>query len=257
VLQDINDVTSAHLASHDTVVHLAAVAHTHATSDDDIWRCNVDGTRKLHRAALEAGVGHFIFISSIKALAESSDMPLTPDSMLAPEDVYGRSKHAAETYLAEANGPATSIVRIPLVYGDGVKGNFHTLERVAKLPLPLPFGGLTNKRSYVCVDNLCGAIEAIIRKPPEGYRVFHVADRETLSITEVLTIVRNAAGRSPSLFRLPLPLLTILCELVLGRDRTFKLLGKLEMDIRETTRTLDWQPSITMSRYFDARSKSN
>jgi nucleoside-diphosphate-sugar epimerase len=107
------------------------------------------GTLSLASQAAAAGVSRFIFMSSVKALAErSGSRPLRPDDAPAPEDAYGRAKLAAELGLAQIQadtGLNIVTLRPPLIYGPRAKGNFALLVRVVRRGLPLPFASLTNR----------------------------------------------------------------------------------------------------------------
>ena len=129
------------LVDVDVVIHCAAQAHVmdhSANNGADIYRdINVDGTLHLARQAIAAGVRRFIFISSIKVNGESTydSQPFTHNCAAAPEDAYGRSKQAAEDGLRKLvtnSSMELVIIRPPLVYGPGVKGNFLSLLTIAK-----------------------------------------------------------------------------------------------------------------------------
>ena len=127
---DTNWSSALHQVS--IVYHLAARTHVlHETACDayaEYRRINVEGTRSLAQAALHAGVRRMVFLSSIKVTGERTDgRPFTEDTPPQPEDAYGVSKWEAEQALcavARDTNLETVILRPPLVYGPGVKGNF-------------------------------------------------------------------------------------------------------------------------------------
>ena len=130
------------LAGMDAVVHLAGIAHIGTDVSDETYdRVNHLATAALARAAATAAVKRFVFVSSIRAQSGThADHPLTESDPPQPTEAYGRSKLAAEEAV-RASGVPYTILRPVLVYGRGAKGNLAHLLRLARLPLPLPFGG--------------------------------------------------------------------------------------------------------------------
>src|SRR5690606_37438681 len=113
----------------------------------------------------------------------------------APEDAYGLSKLEAEKgliQLATETGMEVVIIRPPLVYGPGVKGNFASMARLVEKGLPLPFGAINNKRSLVSIDNLVDLIIRCIEHPEAANQIFLAGDGEDLSTTELLRSVAKA-----------------------------------------------------------------
>ena len=201
------------LSGVSTVVHLAALAHTpQGVTDRHYDLVNRAATEALARAAAKAGVAHFVFVSSIRAQSgPSAGHVLDETDDPCPVDAYGRSKLAAEAAVAAAGIPCT-ILRPVLVYGPQVGGNMERLMALAASRLPLPFGGLQNRRSLLAVDNLNAAIRFALARPPAARDTYVVADPEPLSIADILTILRAAAGRRPGLLALPAPLVLGLCR---------------------------------------------
>jgi nucleoside-diphosphate-sugar epimerase len=211
--EDGVDWTQA-LAGANAVVHLAALAHTpKGVTYQHYDLINRAATEALARAAAKAGVAHFVFVSSIRAqCGPSADHVLDETDAPCPVDAYGRSKLAAEAAVAAAGVPCT-IFRPVLVYGPQVGGNMEKLMALAASRLPLPFGGLENRRSLLAVDNLNAAIRFALARPPAEPDLYVVADPEPLSIADILTALRAAAGRQPGLLALPAPLVLGLCRL--------------------------------------------
>ncbi len=145
----------------DAVVHLAArVHHPNEEHAVELYRnVNVEGTLHLARSAASMGVRQFIFLSSIHVNGRSTEGrgPFTEADALTPRGVYGKSKAAAESGLramAQDQGMHITVVRPPLVYGAGAKGNFDLLVRAVRRGIPLPFGLVRNRRAFVSVENL-------------------------------------------------------------------------------------------------------
>lgn len=140
-------------------------------------RVNVEGTLNLAWQAVKAGVKRFVYISSIKVNGEqtSTNLPFVADGPCAPEDPYGISKLEAERglqMLASETGLEVVIIRPPLVYGPGVKGNFASMLKLIEKGLPLPLGSVDNKRSLVAIDNLVDLIVTCISHPLAANQVF-------------------------------------------------------------------------------------
>jgi nucleoside-diphosphate-sugar epimerase len=205
------------LSGVDAVVHLAALAHTpRGVTEHHYDLINRATTEALARAASKTGVAHFVFVSSIRAQSgPSADHVLDETDEPRPVDAYGRSKLAAEAAVAAAGIPCT-IFRPVLVYGPQVGGNMERLVALAASRLPLPFGGLENRRSLLAVDNLSAAIRFALARPPAGPQTYVIADPDPVSIADILTVLRAAAGRRPGLLALPAPLVLGLCRLAGG-----------------------------------------
>ena len=189
----------------DAVVHLAGIAHTFA--DDDLYdRINHQATAALARAAKACGV-HLVFISSIAAQSGSfSDEELTEDDAPSPINAYGRSKLAAEQAIRASEGSFT-ILRPVVIYGEGEKGNLATIRKIARLPLPLPFGGLKARRSVLSVQNLNSAITTALTDPRARGDTFIVADPVPITVADLIARYRAGFGQPPRLFPIPQGLL--------------------------------------------------
>lgn len=195
---------SAALRGQDVVVHLAARAHVMDDEAPDplveYRRVNVDGTLNLARQAIDAGVRRFVFVSSIKVNGEQTDLgqPFTSDQITAPADAYGISKLEAERgllALGKESGMEVVIIRPPLVYGPGVKGNFATLIKLVEKGFPLPLGAISNKRTLVSLDNLVDLIQVCIDHPAAANEVFLAGDNSDLSTSELLREIGKAVGK--------------------------------------------------------------
>jgi nucleoside-diphosphate-sugar epimerase len=237
------------------IIHLAARVHVMkenaayplATSR----RINVDGTINLVRQAAKAGVQRFIFISSIKVNGENTlpDQPYTTENKPAPTDSYGISKRDAEDelrQLAIQTGMDVVIIRPPLVYGPGVKGNFQTMLRWLKKGVPLPLGAIHNKRSFVALDNLVDLIITCIDHPAATNQTFLAGDGEDLSTPELLQRLGIALGEPAKLLPLPICLLKTGARILGKRDIAQRLCDSLQVDISKTRTVLGWNPPATV-----------
>ncbi len=243
------------VAGQQVVIHTAARAHIMKDEVPDplaeYRKVNVDGTLNLARQAAEAGVRRFIFISSIKVNGEQTPLnqPFTAENTPAPEDAYGISKMEAEQglqALAAETGMEVVIVRPPLVYGSGVKGNFASMIKLVEKGLPLPLGAIHNKRSLVALDNLVDLIITCIEHPDAGNQVFLASDGEDLSTTELLRGVAKAMGKPSRLVPVPAGLLMFGATVLGKKAMAQRLLGSLQVDISKARNLLGWQPPLSV-----------
>lgn len=237
------------------VIHTAARAHIMKDEVADplmeYRRVNVEGTLSLARQAAAAGVKRFIFISSIKVNGESTAFgkPFLASDVPASEDFYGLSKLEAEQgllQLADETGMEVVIIRPPLVYGRGVKGNFASMVKLIEKGMPLPLGAIHNKRSLVGIDNLVDLIIRCIDHPAAANRVLLAGDGEDLSTTELLRAVGKAMGKPVLLIPLPVALLQWGASVLGKRAMAQRLLGSLQVDISQTCELLGWKPPYTV-----------
>lgn len=246
----------AALAGVDVVVHCAARVHvmreTAADPQAEFRRVNRDATLALARAALAAGCRRLVFLSSVKVNGEASapGQPFRADDLPAPQDAYGLSKLEAETgllALAANSALEVVIVRPPLVYGPGVKGNFRTMMRVLRAGWPLPLAAVRNRRSLIAVDNLADLLLCCARHPAAAGRVWMAADGEDLSTPDLLRRLGAALGRKPWLLPVPAGALRAAAALF-GRGAALqRLCASLQVDATPARQLLGWLPPQSVS----------
>ena len=253
-LGDLNQ-SNLDLTGLDVVIHCAARVHimddTSLDPTAEFRRINVNGTLDLAKKCVEAGVRRFIFISSIKVNGEMTEngAAFHHNDLPAPEDAYGGSKAEAEAALralSEETGMELVIIRPPLVYGPGVKGNFASLLRLASKGIPLPLGAVNNARSLVALDNLVDLIVRCVSHPKAAGQVFLVSDGKPVSTTDLLRGI--AAAMNKRCWLLPVPEWVFRAGLGLLGKRAIadRLFGSLVVDISHTKETLDWEPPISL-----------
>jgi UDP-glucose 4-epimerase len=256
VIESIGPETDwdAALAGVDAVVHLAArVHHKHEEHAVRLYRnVNIAGTLHLARCAATAGVRQFIFVSTVLVHGRSNDgrAPFSEDDILTPRGLYGMSKAAAEAglkTLAHDSDMRISVIRPPLVYGAGAKGNFALLSRAVNVGFPLPFAAIRNQRAFLAVQNLASFILQRLTEPGSlsNFEIFLVADREQVSTPEFIERLAKAAGKRPLLFPMPPQLLGSVLSAIGRQDTHDSLIGSLELDISKALAT-GWQPEVSL-----------
>lgn len=243
----------------DVVIHLASRVHIMDEKSNDplieFRKINVDATLKLAQKAINSGVKRFIYLSSIKVNGEESfpTQPFRADDTPSPKDPYGISKYEAETglfRLARESEMEIVIIRPPLVYGPGVKANFKQIMNIVGKGLPLPFGAINNKRSFVALDNLNNFIIKCVNHPSAANQVFLISDGYDLSLTELLKKLSISLNSSTYLFSVPVWWIRFLLRLIGKRNISLRLFGWLQVDISKNKELTGWIPNSNVDEYF-------
>lgn len=240
----------------DTIVHLASRAHVMGEKGSDAeqayYNVNVEGTRSLMKAAGRSKAKHLIYISSIKAVGESSEhgKPLTEESPLMPEDAYGISKAQTEALIQEEAakmGLTWTIIRPPLLYGPGMKGNLPSLAKLVGKGFPLPFGAIReNRRSLLGIDNLISFILfCLANQETTKNQIFHLADPTPVSTRELIELLAKAQDLTPKLLPVPPVLLNICLKMLGKKSLARRLLGSLEVSSAKIEQLCHWTPPIS------------
>lgn len=241
----------------DCVIHLAARTHVideRSADPLDAYRhINVLGTQRLAEQAAAAGVRRFVFLSSIKVNGETTAPlhPFTEEDSPQPQDAYGTTKREAEDALREISARTSMevvVLRPPLVYGPGVKGNFLRLLRLIDRGMPLPLASVNNLRSLVYVGNLVDAIVKCVDSPAAAGKTYLVSDGEDLSTPDLIRKLASAMGRTPRLLPCPPSLLHLGATLLGKRAEVLRLTGSLTMDSTRIRSELGWQPPFSVAQ---------
>ena len=248
---DANDDLAGVFNDKEIVVHVAARAHvmndTAKSPLNEFRHVNTVGTLNLAEKAAISGVKRFIFISTVKVLGEQTEpgQAFKNGDSFNPQDPYSISKVEAEVGLkliGEAHGMEIVIIRPPLVYGKGVKGNFASLLKLTRFPIPLPFGSIQNKRSLVSVKNLVDLIVVCLNHPNAKNQCFLVSDDDDMSTSTLFSRLAEAGGYKAYIFKFPLTLLNISLR-VLGKSPIYeRLCGSMQVNIEYTKSQLSWKP---------------
>ena len=261
-LGDSSDFLRKAFKGVEVVVHTAARVHLMNDNScnplDEFRKINRDATLVLARLAAETGVKRFIFLSSIKVNGELTgpSQPFTPDDVHVPDDPYGLSKYEAEQgllALAQKTKMDVVIIRPPLVYGPGVKGNFASMIKWMNKPLPLPFGAIHNQRSLIALDNLVSFISLCIdleKSSKASNQVFLICDGEDVSTTQLLKKVGQAfslyspLGTKAWLLPVPVCIMASPAKLLGKGDIANRLFGSLTVDSSKARDLLGWKPLV-------------
>ena len=166
-----------------------------------------------------------------------------------PIENYAISKFEAEQALLKISkntGLETVIIRLPLVYGPSVPGNFLRLIKLIKLGIPLPFDNLNNKRSLIGIDNLIDFFVCCLEHPDAAGKIFLVSDGEDLSTTDLLKYMASSMKVTLHLVQLPISLLKFLGTIVGKKKEIDRLLSSLQVDIGYTKEILNWTPPLSV-----------
>lgn len=241
------------LKDTDVVIHLAGRAHQMREKPDSYhlyFETNFDGTVNLALQAAKQGVKRFIFVSSIKAMiSDACETALTENTPCNPLEPYGQSKLKAEIELkkiSEETGMELVILRPPLIYGPGVKGNFESLVRLVKNFGILPLGGLTNRRSLLAIDNLASAIETAMLSATTPGKTYLLSDGEEISTTELVTRIAAVFNPACRIISLPRWLWLLSSRIPLLSVKIARLEGSLPVDSSLFTTDTNWQPATSM-----------
>ena len=242
----------------DLVIHCAAKAHqTDKFSDNGNYsEINTEGTKNLALQAAKKGINKFIFISTIKVYGEvnKDNIPYSLNSKEQPIDSYGKSKLNAEKALykiAEETNMQVIIIRCPLIYGPDVRANFLTLIKIVDKSLPLPFKSIKNKRSIIYLGNLISAIEKSIDFRLKGYQVFIFADKDPVSISEIIKLIAKSLNKKARLLYVPLFLIKLFFSIIAKDEKLKKLISDLTLDTKKSEGILNWQPPFDTSYGID------
>ena len=236
------------LARIDVAVHLAGSAHrpvSPAAAERE-----AEAAAALARAAAAAGVRRLVQVSSIRAMGASTPpgRQFRDDDPPLPDDAYGRAKLETERAVrmaAHGAGLELVILRPPLVYGPGVKGNLRALIGLVASGVPLPFSAVDNRRSLIFLDNLIDLLALACTHPDAGGHVLLACDGVDVSTPELVRSLANGLGRRARLFPVPPTLLAAFCPVPVLGPALARLILSLQVDDAETRRALGWSPVVT------------
>lgn len=259
LLGDINLITSEDLRRYivATGVHAAGLASSSRLEriTDSLQRVNVEGTHSIARAALDAGVVKFVFLSSAKVYGEFSapGKPFSVSSPVRPQSDYAASKYSAELALRDIGKGhmVTMILRLPLVFSPRSKGGIGMLRRALKVRLPIPLAATINKRSVIYLDDVVQLIrECCDLNLVESVIILPMS--KTLSTSELVSELAKEHGYNPIVLKMPRSIVSALMFLAPNSGFLSSMYGNFEISgYQRSTNNLDSIFSGKLSRFID------
>jgi len=233
-------------SNYDVVIHLVAIVHqSQSIPDAEYYKINRDLCIRVAKEARSSGVGQFVFLSTVKVYGDfiPGNGPWHEYSTCNPTDGYGKSKYEAEVKLKqlETKDFTVSIIRTPLVYGQGVKANMYNIIRlINNLPV-LPLGGIENKRNFTYIENLVALLDLIIKESAAG--IFIAMDEGSMSTTQLVRYISKALNKKRYLIPLPGFIVRLGTK---SMPKVFdRLFGSFELNNSHTKQILGFSPPYT------------
>lgn len=196
----------------DAIIHLAGKAHDlkKVSVPQDYYEANSELTKQLFDAFLDSEASVFIFMSTVKAVADTVEGILSEDEVPNPKTHYGIAKQQAEQYILSKKlptGKRVYILRPCMIHGPGNKGNLNLLYQLVAKGLPWPLGAFENQRSFLSIENLCFVIQELLQNEIIPSGVYNVADDEFLSTNELIELLGDCLGKRNSILKIPVSLI--------------------------------------------------
>ena len=212
------DLTAEFWNQQNAFIHLAGKAHDlkNTSEEKDYFEVNTELTIKLFAQFLESTCETFVYMSSVKAVTDEVVGFLEEEIQPNPVTAYGKSKLAAEVYILNQKlpkGKRVYILRPCMIHGPGNKGNLNLLYDFVSKGIPYPFGKYHNERSFVSVENLCFVIKELIENKSIASGVYHVADDDTLSTKQLVTIIGDVIEKPAKVLNLPKSLVNLIAKI--------------------------------------------
>lgn len=209
---------------YDVVFHVAGIAHsdTGNASEDTkalYYQINTELTVEVAKKANAEGVGQFIFMSSMIVFGSGVKAGIHTETVANPDNFYGDSKRQAEIGLMKLRSDLfkVAIIRPPMVYGKGSKGNY---PRLAKLARTVPiFPAVDNVRSMIHIENLCEFVSLLIKYTDDG--IFHPQNEAYVNTSDLVALIAEIHGKKVRLTKIFNPLLKLFSKRIPTIDKVF------------------------------------
>lgn len=194
--------------SQDVVIHLSGKAHDiKNAADSKVYQeANFELTKQIYDGFIESDkTTTFIFISSVKAIADSVDGILTEETEPTPKTDYGISKRNAEQYILEKDLPANKrffILRPCMIHGPENKGNLNLMYNLVVKKIPWPLGNYNNKRSFLCIGNFNFIIKELIINSGLKSNVYNLADDKPLTTNNLVVMIANTLNMRSKILKI-------------------------------------------------------
>ena len=191
----------------DIVIHLAGKAHDlkKVSKPKDYYEANFELTKQLFDAFIVSEASIFIFMSTVKAVADEVKGILSEDEIPDPKTHYGIAKHQAEHYILNKEipeGKRVYILRPCMIHGPGNKGNLNLLYQLVAKGLPWPLGDFKNKRSFLSIENLCFVIKELLENSAIPSGVYQVSDDVPLSTNQLIQLLGTSLNKKNSIWNI-------------------------------------------------------
>jgi nucleoside-diphosphate-sugar epimerase len=191
----------------DVIIHLAGKAHDlkNVASPEEYYQVNFELSKKIYDSFLDSEANLFIFLSSVKAVADEVLGELTEDQEPNPQTHYGKSKLKAEQYIMKnlpKDGKRVVILRPCMIHGPFNKGNLNLLYGLASKKIPWPLGAYQNARSFCSIENLLFVICELIKQKEIPSGVYNIADDEVLSTNDLISLIGDVIGTKPKIWNI-------------------------------------------------------
>jgi nucleoside-diphosphate-sugar epimerase len=192
----------------DVIIHLAGKAHDlkKVSNPQDYYEANFELTKQLFDAFLASEATVFIFMSTVKAIADEVKEILNENDKPNPKTHYGIAKHQAEKYILSQGlpiGKRIYVLRPCMIHGPGNKGNLNLLYQLVAKGLPWPLGAFENQRSFLSIENLCFVIKELLENTAIPSGVYQVSDDTVLSTNELIQLLSVSLGKKDRVLNIP------------------------------------------------------
>ena len=240
------------LKGHDVVIHTAGVlGNESGVSSKKIFEVNVLATARLFKSAISAGVKHFIFISTIGVNGADGTKPFSETDSPSPKNYYAKSKLLAEEKIKSLSlrkQISYTIIRPPAVYGSTKKGPFKLIEKFLCFYIPIPFGSLSNKRTYMSVCNLSDFVKVCLIHEGAKNEIFCVGDADPISLNALIRKMAEIKEKSPILIPVPPRVINYFFDFLRMQSLKDRITGTLLIDLKKAKTKLDWEPIQTLDQ---------
>lgn len=239
------------LKDREIVIHLAAKVHEmnkHEQKNINAFReVNVHLTERLAQESIKAKIKRIVFISTIKVNGEKTEngLKFKETDYPAPNDAYGISKLEAEKSLigfSKKSEMSIVILRLPLVYGEGVRANFLRLIKLVDKGFPIPLKNIDNKRSMIFIGNLVDAIKTCASHEKASNELFLVSDCYDISTKELVNMIAEGLNKKAFITPFPIKIFKFICKLLGKEQEIDRLTGSLSVDTEKIKKLLNWNP---------------
>ena len=187
------------------IIHLAGKAHDlkNSSNPEEYFEINTKFAQELFDVFLASNCRDFIYFSSVKAVTDKAQNIVTEKTIANPKTPYGQSKLQAELYILNKTlpkGKRVFIIRPSMIHGPGNKGNLNLLYQIVSKGFPWPLGVFHNQRSFCSIDNVCFIIHQILEREDLPSGVYNLADDESLSTNELITLIANTRNKKVKIY---------------------------------------------------------